>query len=41
VKNESANKWIHYNDDGVSIIEEPTASIVSPLAYCLFYRIVS
>lgn len=41
VKNESANKWIHYNDDGVSIIEEPAASIVSPLAYCLFYRIVS
>ena len=41
VKNESANKWIYYNDDKVSIIEDPATSIVSPHAYCLFYRIVS
>ena len=37
VKNEAANKWIHYNDEGVSDI----ASIISPMAYCLFYRMVS
>jgi len=40
VKNASADKWIHYDDSTVSVIEN-TASIVSPMAYCLFYRIAS
>jgi len=40
VKNESANKWVHYDDSNVSVIEN-AASIVSPMAYCLFYRIAS
>ena len=38
VKNDAANKWIHYDDNGVSIIDNP-ASIVTPMAYCLFYRL--
>jgi ubiquitin C-terminal hydrolase len=38
VKNDAANKWIHYDDNGVSLIDNP-ASIVTPMAYCLFYRL--
>jgi ubiquitin carboxyl-terminal hydrolase 4/11/15 len=38
VKNDAANKWIHYDDNGVSIIDNP-ASVVTPMAYCLFYRL--
>jgi ubiquitin carboxyl-terminal hydrolase 8 len=33
------DKWIHFNDTHVEIVENPV-SIISPLAYCLFYRIV-
>jgi ubiquitin C-terminal hydrolase len=40
VKNDKANKWILYDDERVSIVENP-ASIITPQAYCLFYRIVS
>ena len=36
VKN-SGGKWIHYNDTTVEIIEHPNI-VVSPMAYCLFYR---
>jgi ubiquitin carboxyl-terminal hydrolase 8 len=31
------NKWLHCNDHSVEIIEN-SSNIVSPLAYCLFYR---
>ena len=34
------NKWIHFNDTHVEIVENPQ-SMITPLAYCLFYRIVS
>jgi ubiquitin carboxyl-terminal hydrolase 8 len=33
------NKWIHFNDTHVEIVENPV-SMITPLAYCLFYRIV-
>jgi ubiquitin carboxyl-terminal hydrolase 8 len=33
----SDNKWLHYNDRNVEMVNNPT-NIVSPLAYCLFYR---
>lgn len=36
VKN-SQNKWIHYNDHIVEKVENSNV-IISPLAYCLFYR---
>jgi ubiquitin carboxyl-terminal hydrolase 8 len=36
VKN-SQNQWIHYNDRNVEIVSEPT-NIITPMAYCLFYR---
>jgi ubiquitin C-terminal hydrolase len=36
VKN-SQNEWIHYNDTNVEIIKD-TQKIVTPMAYCLFYR---
>lgn len=36
VKNAN-EQWVHYNDDRVSIIENISV-IVSPMAYCLFYR---
>jgi len=31
------NKWLHMNDEKVEIVDNP-ASIVTPMAYCLFYR---
>jgi ubiquitin carboxyl-terminal hydrolase 8 len=31
------NNWLHYNDRTVEIVNQP-ANIVSPMAYCLFYR---
>lgn len=31
------NVWVHYNDSFVEKIEN-TTSIISPMAYCLFYR---
>jgi ubiquitin C-terminal hydrolase len=31
------NLWLHYNDSSVEKIENVT-SIISPMAYCLFYR---
>ena len=34
------NQWLQYNDRNVEVIEN-TQSVVSPLAYCLFYRMVS
>jgi len=34
------NKWIHFNDTHVEIVENPR-NMITPLAYCLFYRIVS
>lgn len=36
VKN-SENKWLHYNDRSVEIVENKN-DIISPMAYCLFYR---
>jgi len=36
VKN-SMSQWIHYNDTSVEIITNPD-TIISPMAYCLFYR---
>jgi len=30
-------KWIHYNDTSVLVLN-PTQSILTPMAYCLFYR---
>jgi ubiquitin carboxyl-terminal hydrolase 8 len=38
VKN-SNNKWLHYNDQSVEEISLPVSShIITPMAYCLFYR---
>ena len=38
VKNAS-NEWIHYNDTNVEILKiNEIPNIVSPMAYCLFYR---
>jgi ubiquitin C-terminal hydrolase len=34
------DKWIHFNDTHVEIVENPQ-NMITPLAYCLFYRIVS
>ena len=36
VKN-AENNWIHFNDERVEKVENPK-TIVSPMAYCLFYR---
>ena len=36
VKN-AENKWLHCNDTSVTIVEDPK-SIITPMAYCLFYR---
>jgi ubiquitin C-terminal hydrolase len=36
VKNAS-NQWIHYNDSNINIIED-TTQLITPMAYCLFYR---
>jgi len=33
----ASNKWVHFNDNVVEIIENPS-HIVTPHAYCLFYR---
>jgi len=32
-----ASQWIHYNDNVVEIVKDPSI-IISPMAYCLFYR---
>jgi ubiquitin carboxyl-terminal hydrolase 8 len=31
------NSWIHFNDNSVEVVDDPQ-KIVTPLAYCLFYR---
>ena len=31
------NKWLHYNDRLVEQVDNPD-NIISPAAYCLFYR---
>lgn len=31
------NKWVHFNDTNVQIVDNPN-NVVTPLAYCLFYR---
>jgi ubiquitin carboxyl-terminal hydrolase 4/11/15 len=31
------NVWIHFNDNNVEIVDD-ASKIVTPLAYCLFYR---
>ena len=36
VKNVSG-QWVHYNDDVVELVPDPNI-IISPMAYCLFYR---
>jgi ubiquitin carboxyl-terminal hydrolase 8 len=36
VKN-ATNEWIHYDDSNVEIVANPE-NIISPFAYCLFYR---
>ena len=33
----SKKEWIHFNDTNVEIIRSPE-SIITPMAYCLFYR---
>ena len=33
----ATNEWVHYNDSSVEKVENVT-SIISPMAYCLFYR---
>jgi ubiquitin carboxyl-terminal hydrolase 8 len=33
----SEDKWFHYNDSGVEIVATPE-HIITPMAYCLFYR---
>ena len=33
----SEDQWLHYNDSSVEIVPEGT-NIVTPMAYCLFYR---
>jgi ubiquitin C-terminal hydrolase len=37
VKN-AENVWIHYNDTIVEKVSNPETTIVTPKAYCLFYR---
>jgi len=37
MKGRSKGQWIHYNDTSVEIVDNPQ-SVVSPMAYCLFYR---
>ena len=37
VKPNASNEWLHFNDQSVEKISDP-ASIVTPMAYCLFYR---
>jgi ubiquitin carboxyl-terminal hydrolase 8 len=32
-----AGQWIHYNDSMIEIVPDPSI-IISPMAYCLFYR---
>lgn len=32
-----ANEWVHYNDANVGIVTNPE-SVITPMAYCLFYR---
>jgi ubiquitin C-terminal hydrolase len=34
------NRWIHYNDESVGLIEN-SLQVVTPMAYCFFYRIRS
>ena len=36
VKN-SMDEWVHYNDSSVEIVKNKNI-IVTPMAYCLFYR---
>jgi ubiquitin C-terminal hydrolase len=36
VKN-ADDKWVHYNDNSVEIVEN-RETIITPMAYCLFYR---
>jgi len=31
------NQWLHFNDQNVDVIEN-VQSVISPMAYCLFYR---
>jgi len=33
----SENQWLHCNDRNIDIVQN-TDSIVTPMAYCLFYR---
>ena len=35
-----AGKWLNCNDEHVSIIEN-TSEIITPMTYCLFYRIIN
>jgi ubiquitin C-terminal hydrolase len=37
VKNTN-NKWIHYNDTQVQIVDNPKL-VVNQMAYCLFYKL--
>ena len=37
VKNAN-NKWYLYNDTNVSEVRHPESTVISPKAYCLFYR---
>ena len=36
VKN-AENQWLHYNDRTIELVQTPE-SIITPMAYCLFYR---
>jgi len=33
----ASNKWIHFNDNIIEIVDDPV-KMVTPMAYCLFYR---
>lgn len=37
VKN-SQDQWIEFNDTSVSFIQHPEKNVITPMAYCLFYR---
>lgn len=38
VKCATSKQWYHFNDTMVTLVESPETTIISPQAYCLFYR---
>jgi ubiquitin C-terminal hydrolase len=39
VKNATTKQWLHFNDEVIQNV--PREQVVSPMAYCLFYRKIS